>query len=158
QPERPTWIGDRLRANAVRIHRAYGLDLTIVWPRLWTLLPEPLRGDITAAQASYTAASTIVAWAVPYTVVGFLWGPPLFIAAGLVVVGELRARTATEILCQLVETATDLYGYLLAEQLRVSCHDALTPAVGGMLNKILRKEPPSAQPVADPVPRDLDDP
>lgn len=158
RPELPTWIGDRLRANSVRINRAYGLDLTIVWPRLWSLLPEPLRSDITAAQVSYTAASTIIAWAVLYTMVGLFWGPALLIAAGLVVVGELRARTATALLCELVESATDLYGHLLAEQLRVSCQGPLTPAVGSVINKMLRKEMVSGQPVADPVPRGVDDP
>jgi hypothetical protein len=41
-PANATWIGDRLRANVHRIHRAYGLDLTLAWPRLWAILPEPL--------------------------------------------------------------------------------------------------------------------
>jgi hypothetical protein len=31
-PANATWIGDRLRANVHRIHRAYGLDLTLAWP------------------------------------------------------------------------------------------------------------------------------
>jgi hypothetical protein len=158
RPELPSWIGDRLRANSVRINRAYGLDLTIGWARLWTLLPESLRGDITMAQASYTSASTILAWAVLYAVVGLFWGPGLLIAAGLVVVGELRARSTTALLCELVETATDLYGRLLAEQLCVPCRGPLTPAVGSTINKLLRKEPLSGPPVADPVPGGFDDP
>ena len=33
--DRPTWIGDRLRAVDVRVHAALELDLSAVWPRLW---------------------------------------------------------------------------------------------------------------------------
>lgn len=140
EPKGPTWIGDRLRINADRIGRAHGLDLTLTWPRLWPLLPEPLRADITAAQLSYSSAGTVFAWAVLYAIVGILWGPALIVAAGLVVVGEIRARSATEILCQLVESATDLYGCVLAEQLHVPCDAALTPDIGDEINAVLRKE------------------
>ena len=39
EADRPTWIGDRLRACRVRIERAYGLDLNAAWPRLWLIVP-----------------------------------------------------------------------------------------------------------------------
>jgi hypothetical protein len=141
QPEHATWVGDRLRANAMRVHRAYGLDVTRVWPRLWVILPDSARTDIAAAQGSYAAAEVLVGWAVLYAVLGVVWGPALLIAAVVLVVASVRARAATEVLCQLVEAAVDLYGPALAEQLRIPCEGTLTPAVGAKIDEILRKEP-----------------
>ena len=142
KPEHATWVGDRLRANAIRIHRAYGLDLTIMWPRLWMVLPESARADIAAAQGSYAAANVLLGWVPLYALVGLIWGPALLIAAVIAVVGSMRARSATEVLCQLVEAATDLYGPVLAQQLRIPCEGPLTPAIGGAIDESLRKEPP----------------
>ncbi|MFF8595804.1 hypothetical protein ACF061_31040 [Streptomyces sp. NPDC015220] len=142
EPRHATWAGDRLRANASRIHRAYGLDITLAWPRLWVLLPDALRADVTAAQGAYAAAEVMVGWAVLYAVLGLVWGPALLIAIAVVAVGSLRGRSATEVLCQLVESATDLYGRKLAEELRIPCEGALNPAIGGAINEILRKEGP----------------
>lgn len=142
RPEHATWVSDRLRANALRIHRAYGLDVTLMWPRLWVILPDPARADIAAAQSSYAAAEVLAGWAVLYALLGLLWGPALLIATAILGVGVMRARSATEVLCQLVEATTDLYGPALAQQLRIPCEGALTPAIGGAIDEILRKEPP----------------
>ena len=144
RPEHATWVGDRLRANAMRIHRAYGLDVTVMWPRLWVILPDSVRADIAAAQGSYAAAEVLVGWAVLYALLGLLWGPALLIAAVVLAVAAVRARCAVDVLCQLIEAATDLYGPALAEQLRIPCQGALTPKIGGVIDKILRKEPPRA--------------
>lgn len=140
-PESATWIGDRWRVNGLRIQRAYGLEVDLLWPRLWALLPDPLREDIATAQQAYEAASIVAAWAVLYALVGIAWGPALLIAAGVLAVGAVRARSATETLCQLVETATDLYGTAVAEQLRIPCHGRLNPAVGWKIAEILSKKP-----------------
>jgi hypothetical protein len=45
EADRPTWIGDRLRACHVRIERAYGLDLNAAWPRLWLIVPDTSRTE-----------------------------------------------------------------------------------------------------------------
>ncbi|MFF4567929.1 hypothetical protein [Streptomyces sp. NPDC001435] len=34
EPDRPTWIADRLRVTPVRIEAVYGFDLDAAWPRL----------------------------------------------------------------------------------------------------------------------------
>lgn len=140
-PERPTWIGDRWRAGVVRVRRAYGLDLTIVWPRLWTVLPEHLRTDISAAQLAYTATSTLTGWALLYGALGALWWPALLIGVALTGVGVLRARTAGATVCERVETAADLYGPALAEQLRIPASGPLTTALGQEISDRLRKDP-----------------
>jgi hypothetical protein len=147
-PERPTWIADRWSAAEVRIHRAYGLDLTAVWPRLWLVAPEPARNDLAVAQTAYQKSSVIVAWAILYGLAGLFWGPALLIACCLAVIGILRARQATGNLCELVESACDLYGPALAEQLKVPCPDRLTPTVGGEISAQLREKDFPAEPVS----------
>ncbi|WP_410658802.1 hypothetical protein [Amycolatopsis sp. lyj-112] len=139
-PERPTWIGDRWFATGLRVRRAYGLDLTVVWPRLWTIVPETLRGDIAVAQLAYKEASTTVAWSVFYGVVGLFWGPALLIAAVIAVTGIRQARDATRNLCELVESACDLYGETLAERLRVPCPNPLGAETGQEINALLRRK------------------
>jgi hypothetical protein len=138
--ERPTWIGDRWLATGMRIHRAYGLDLTVVWPRLWALAPDALRNDIAVAQLAYQEASITVSWAAFYGAVGLFWGPALIIAAGLAVTGTLQARDATGNLCELVESTCDLYGRSLAEQLRIDCPERMTPEAGKRINEHLRRK------------------
>lgn len=140
RPERPTWIGDRWIATGIRIYRAYGLDLTVVWPRLWTVLPDAPKSGITAAQLAYQESSVLISWAVFYGAAGLFWGPALIIAAGLGVTGLLRARDAIRTLCDLVESACDLYSHALAEQLWVPCPGAVTPQIGKEINAFLRRK------------------
>jgi len=139
-PERPTWIADRWFAAGLRIRRAYGLDLTVAWPRLWMVAPEATRNDLTVAQTAYQKSSVTVSWAILYGIVGFFWGPALLIAVCLAVTGILRAREVTGNLCELVESACDLYGPSLAEQLKVPCSDRLTPEIGREITAQLRKK------------------
>ncbi|WP_433723744.1 hypothetical protein ACQP2Y_01170 [Actinoplanes sp. CA-051413] len=142
-PDRPTWVGDRWRAATVRVRRAYGLDLTVVWPRLWTVLPEQLRTDIAAAQLAYTSAAALTGWAVLYAALGVTWWPALLIGVVVAGAGVFRARTATATVCDLVETAADLYGPALAEQLRMTVSGALTTDIGDEISVRLRKDPPA---------------
>lgn len=139
-PERPTWIADRWFAAGLRIRRAYGLDLTVAWPRLWMVAPEATRNDLTVAQTAYQKSSVTVAWAILYGIVGFFWGPALLIAVCLAVTGILRAREVTGNLCELVESTCDLYGPSLAEQLKVPCPDRLTLEIGREITAQLRKK------------------
>ncbi|MFI6897416.1 hypothetical protein ACIBM4_25220 [Streptomyces sp. NPDC050256] len=145
RPARPTWIGDRWMATGIRIHRAYGLDLSVVWPRLWTLLPDVPRGDITAAQLAYQESSVLVSWGVLYGAVGFFWWPALIVSVILLVAGVLKARDAISSLGELVESACDLYSHSLADQLRVPCPGQVTQEAGRAINALLRRKnlPPS---------------
>jgi len=136
-PQRPTWIGDYWQSTYTRIHRTHGLDLTIAWPRLWAVLPDNLRTDISAAYTAYTSASTLTAWALLYLIPTTLWWPIALVTLATLAVGQLRARTTTRALCQLIETATDLHTHTLTQALRPP-----DPDTGYTLSKQLRKEPP----------------
>ncbi len=138
RPTRPTWIGDRWQSTFTRVRRAYALDLTAAWPRLWTILPDNLRTDISTTQTAYTRASILTAWAVLYAIPAVYYWPATLVAPSVLFVGTLRARTTTDTLCTLVETATDLYTHALAQHLTTP--DAET---GNIINNQLRKEPPA---------------
>ena len=94
QPERPNRIADRFHATAIRTDTAYGLDLDLAWPRLWTVLPETLRTDLTTAQDAYTAAARLTAWGLLYTLLAIAWWPAIVLALTVVAAGWLRARAA----------------------------------------------------------------
>ncbi|WP_199487832.1 hypothetical protein [Actinomadura spongiicola] len=72
-PTRPTWMGDRAASvEQVALNR-YSLDLTFAWPRLWLVLPDAVRADISAAHGQFAATVVTFAWAIPYAVLT-IWG------------------------------------------------------------------------------------
>ena len=56
-PTRPTWYGDRMQATAERVESAYGVDLAVLWPRLWLILPEPAVRQIQLGRDSFSTAA-----------------------------------------------------------------------------------------------------
>ena len=142
RPGKPTRIGDRGRAvEQVALDR-YGLDLTYGWPRLWLVLPEPVRTEITAAHAAFVSAVAVASWAWPYLALAVLWWPSAVIAAIIGAAGWIRGRAAAHDLASLSEAAVDLHGRDLAVLLGVAgpgTAGPLTPAEGGAITAIVRK-------------------
>ncbi|HXF86234.1 MAG TPA: hypothetical protein VNK49_12680 [Anaerolineales bacterium] len=113
----PTRLGNILRAGETAPAQKYGLDAYVCWPRLWPLLPDSLRNDLTAVRSRlFTLAefwgmgllSLIWAvwswWALP---LGLLW---MWTAYRL-------ALPVAMAYADLLESAFDLY--------RLSLYDAL---------------------------------
>ncbi|OKI52732.1 hypothetical protein [Micromonospora sp. CB01531] len=140
EPARPTWVGDRLHAADIRVHRSYGIDLAAVWPRLWLLLPAEARGELTAVQDRCASAARLAGWGVLYAVLGAFWWPALVIGLATLLIARYRARLAVSVYADLVEAAVDLYARELAVQLGLSCPDRLTREVGEQLTAIVRKD------------------
>jgi hypothetical protein len=141
EPARPTWIGDRFRDVEERVASAYHLDIAVAWPRLWVLLPDNLRADLSAAYDSYTASARLVGWALLYVLIGAWWWPSLLIAAVTIITGWTRGRTCTAVLADLIETAVDLHGRTLAAQLGLACDGPLDRDTGYQITQRLRREP-----------------
>ncbi|MEU1550820.1 hypothetical protein [Nocardia sp. NPDC005745] len=141
-PGRATWMGDRIHAlESIAVDR-YGLDLTFAWSRLWLVLPETTRTEITAANAAFVAATATGTWAWPYLLLSTLWWPAAVIGVGIGVTGWVRARAAVADLTTLSEAALDLHGRDLATALGVAEADRtgpLTPDEGRDLTRIIRK-------------------
>jgi hypothetical protein len=130
QPTRPTRTGDRLHHTAARLAAHNGLDdLPLIWPRLWSVLPDPLRADLAAARDSYTAAARLAAWALLYTALTALWWPAAALGLVTLATALTRARTSFSALSDLVETAADLHARDLADRLGIP--SALPPIETG---------------------------
>ncbi|NES27178.1 hypothetical protein GCE86_14125 [Micromonospora terminaliae] len=146
EPARPTWVGDRLHATDVRVHRGYGIDLASGWPRLWLLLPDEARGELAAAQERCGAAARLTGWGLLYAALGAFWWPALVVGLVALPTARYRARLAVAVYADLAEAAVDLYGRDLALQLGLPCPDRLTREIGEQITAIVRKD--------DVVPRD----
>jgi hypothetical protein len=142
EPGRPTWMGDRIHAvEQVSLHR-YGLDLTFAWPRLWLVLPDTTRAEITVAGGAFAAAVAVGSWAWPFLVLGVLWWPALVVGIAVGVTGWVRARSAVTDLSSLSEAALDLHGRALAVALGIGDDGAtgpLTVAEGIRITAVVRK-------------------
>ena len=142
EPGRPTWMGDRMHAvEQVALHR-HGLDLAFGWPRLWLVLPDTVRAEVTAAEAGFAAAVATGTWAWPYLALGVLWWPAVLVGAGIGMIGWVRARAAVADLSSLSEAAIDLHGRTLATALGVGADGAAGPLTvdeGREITAIVRK-------------------
>jgi hypothetical protein len=141
-PGRPTWMGDRMHAVEQVAFDRYGLDVTFGWPRLWLVLPETVRAEISAAEAGFAAAVATGTWSLPYLALAFVWWPASVVGLAFGLTGWSRARTAISDLASLSEAAVDLYGRTLAQALGVGRPDetdVLLPDQGRQITAIVRK-------------------
>ncbi|KUL21384.1 hypothetical protein [Streptomyces regalis] len=152
-PERPTWIGDRFHAVDERVYRAYDLDLTSAWPRLWLVASDSVRAELGTARDAYGAAARLGGWALLYLPLAVWWWPALPGAAVIALTAWIRGREAAAVLADLVEATVDLHGTLLAQELGLTGErPALTRDTGYDVTVILRKDLPAEQPGPVPVP------
>ncbi|MFG1884719.1 hypothetical protein [Micromonospora sp. NPDC049102] len=140
EPDRPTWIGDRMQATAVRVRACYGLDLAAAWPRLWLLLPEETRGPLALAQADFAAAARRVGWGLLYLALGLLWWPAAILGLGLCVAGWRQGRGTVSVLADLVEAVVDLHVRALGAALGHPTDGTFGAADGEAVTLLLRKD------------------
>ncbi|NRQ36998.1 hypothetical protein HII36_34940 [Nonomuraea sp. NN258] len=139
-PERPTWMGDRMRAAGERVYLAYSLDLASLWPRLWLTVPDSVRVELATARSAVTGDARLFAWGLLYLVPGTWWWPALLIPVPVCVIAVRRARGSADVLGDLVESAVDLHGREVAERLGFTTDGTLAPDVGDEVRALLRKE------------------
>lgn len=113
----PTALGNRLRAAEEYSHVRYGLEAVVVWPRLWSLLPEGLQKDIEQTRIQLDAAVQLFVWGILFCVwtIWAWWALP----AGLLVanVAWLRSLDTAEVYGDLLRTAFDLHRFELYKSL-----------------------------------------
>ena len=115
----PTAIGNILRAAECRPQEKYGLETTIVWPRLWLLLPESARAELTASRRSLDGATVTCLWGVLFVLFTPLawWAAVIGIAVAAAVYRFWLPWRAVAF-ADLLDAAFDLYRTLLYQQLR----------------------------------------
>jgi hypothetical protein len=142
-PQRPTWLGDRVRLVEVRVRAQYHVSAALVWPRLWLLLDEETRRPTTDARTRYAEAVTLAGWGMLYLVPGVLWWPALLVAAGVLLTAWRRLRERLADLAELVESAIDLRLHDLAATLGIPMSNPeVSPAEGRALDDRLGKAGP----------------
>jgi hypothetical protein len=138
KPDRPDWIGDRVRAAAVRMEREYRLDLPTAWPHLWLVMPDNTRTEITAAREALGRATVLAGWGLLYLLVGALWWPGLIISAAVLATARRRARSAAETYGLLVEASARLYAAPLAVSLGLNHTGRLDRRTGWAVTCLLQ--------------------
>ncbi|WP_194828051.1 hypothetical protein [Nocardia sp. XZ_19_231] len=141
EPACPTWAGDRLRSVDDRVSRGTGLDLTTTWPRLWLVLPDAARTEVTTVQERCASAARTPVWGLAYLAVGVYWWPALVPGVWALLVSRRRIRRVVGVYADLVEASVDLYARDVANQLGFELTGRLTPTIGEQLTEVLRKRP-----------------
>lgn len=109
----PTALGNTLRAREYSPERKYGLDAIICWSRLWSLLPETFRTDLTEARLSLDRLAELFFWGLLFTLWFFLTPWALVIAVIWMSVVYWMACQSAESFGDLLESAFDLHRFLL---------------------------------------------
>jgi hypothetical protein len=109
----PTALGNNLRAREYSPKRKYGLDAIICWPRLWSLLPETVRADLTSARASLDRLVEFWFWGLLFLVWSFWtpWAAVISLLWMLITYG--MACQSAMAYGDLLEAAFDLHRFLL---------------------------------------------
>jgi hypothetical protein len=122
----PTRLGNALRAAEVRAGEPYGLDAVVAWPRLYPLLPDPVRAvvdgqrdalDVNARFCSVFAAAAVISVALLAT-----HGWWLLVAVGWLVLAWLAYRAAVAAAVAYgegIRAAVDLHRFTLLEALHL---------------------------------------
>jgi hypothetical protein len=67
----PTRLGNILRSAEDRCAQKYGLDAVICWPRLWLVLPEEVKAELSAARSNLNLNARLWLWSLLF----LLWSP-----------------------------------------------------------------------------------
>jgi hypothetical protein len=113
----PTKLGNILRAAEQRPDGKYGLETNVCWPRLWLVLPDSARSEISAARSRLDTAVRIEILGALFLIwtIWAWWAGPIGI---LIIFFAYRwALSAAGVYGDLLESAFDLYRMKLYETL-----------------------------------------
>jgi len=121
----PTKLGNTLRAAELNSADNYGLDAIVCWRRLWLLLPEDVKKELTDARADLDMGVRVFIWGGLF-LIWLIWAPAWWIFLILLAL-SISAVTfsyffmmigAAEIYGSLLESTFDLYRSSLYKSLR----------------------------------------
>jgi hypothetical protein len=139
-PARPTIMADRFRLAEARVAAQYGsLDLPSIWPRLWLLLPEDTRTQVTLAASAVESASVLAGWAVLYCALGALCYPAILAGVVLLFIAWRQARVRSDVLAELLESTVDVHLSLLLKAFGEPECDHMTKEMAARVNDRVRK-------------------
>jgi hypothetical protein len=116
----PTRLGNILRAAEDHCAAKYGLDAIICWPRLWLLLPEATKTELSQARQQLNGTVRIWVWGMLF----LIWAPlfqvwwPLPLGLGTAWLAHRWLIQAARVYGDLIEAAFDLYRLQLYQAVR----------------------------------------
>ncbi len=113
----PTRLGNLLRSFEERPYKKYGLNSVVCWPRLWPLLPEAMKTEVTTARENLETAVHIWMWCCLFIGWGIFTVWASVIGFILTLLAYRLLLNAAEIYGQLVESSFDLYRFSLYDAL-----------------------------------------
>jgi hypothetical protein len=115
----PTRLGNILRAAEGRPRAFHGLEAVVSWPRLWLLLPDAAKQEMTQARASLDAAAQLWLWGVLFVAwtIWAWWALPLGLLVATVAY-FFRMLPAASVYGDLLESCFDVHRWLLYKSLR----------------------------------------
>lgn len=115
----PTKTGNIMRAGERRPAEKYGLDAIVVWPRLWLLLPDGTRSELSQARSALDSAVAVLIWGVLFF--GFTalaWWAALVAIAVVLAMYLYWIPDRASVFADLLESAFDIHRGLLYRSLR----------------------------------------
>ncbi|MFB9903067.1 hypothetical protein [Allokutzneria oryzae] len=146
----PTRVGNLLSAAQARVHEKYGLDAVITWPRLWLVLPEAAREEISSARAALNSSAATLVWGLLFC--GFTWWSwwalPIGVAVTVLTAWFWVPSRAANF-AALFEATYDLHRAALYEQMRwpIPMSPAREREQGRALTKYLQRGSDAPTPI-----------
>jgi hypothetical protein len=114
----PTRLGNILRAAELRPLEKYELEVVVCFPRLWLLLPNEVKMELTESRGQLNAMVRVWIWSVLFLLWGFWawWAIPVGIVSAWLAYQWMLDAAVTY--GDLLESAFDLYRTLLYKSLR----------------------------------------
>jgi hypothetical protein len=114
----PTKLGNHLRAAELRPASKYGLDAVICWPRLWLVLPDAAKAELTEARAAIDMAARLWLWGALFAIwCVWTWWAAL-VALATVFLAYRRLLNAAEVYGSLLESTYDMFRTSIYKSLR----------------------------------------
>jgi hypothetical protein len=116
----PTRLGNILRAAEDHCAAKYGLDAIICWPRLWLLLPEATKTELSQARQQLNGTVRIWVWGMLFLIWAPLFGIwwPLPLGLGTAWLAHRWLIQTARVYGDLIEAAFDLYRLQLYQAVR----------------------------------------
>lgn len=146
----PMRLGNILRSVEDRCALKYGLDAIICWPRLWLVLPDAVKTELSTARSHMNLNARLWLWSGLF----LLWTPvfgvwwPLPLGVGVMALAHHWLVQAAQVYGELVESAFDLHRFALYETLHwpLPPNPAEERALGQRLTEYLWHGSESSQP------------
>ena len=109
----PTHLGNLLRAAEEYPNLRYGLEMSVVWPRLWLLLPDITRNELGAAREALDTSTRRLVWSLLVAAWGMWawWAPVVALLGGVIFYWSMLADAG--IYAELLRAAYDLHRFEL---------------------------------------------